>query len=277
MDTYEHAAAALRETDPDRFIADLFVPVGPRRHLHALHAFDAEIRRFRHLVSEPALGEIRLQWWRDAIANDAGAGNPLAEALLATIRDVRLPRPTFDNLLAARIFDFYNDPMPSMADFEGYAGETDAAVFQLSALALSGGEDPGSADASGHAGVASALTTALRDFSLDAGRQQLFLPRDRFEVAGVHLDDVFARRTAPELLMALTDLRETARNHLARARAAIAGLPAAVVPAYLPLALVERQLKQLEKDAASPFDAPRPIAQWRRQLTLWRAARRGRP
>ena len=134
MDAYEQAAAIVRERDRDRFIADLFAPEPVRKHLHALHAFDLEIARIRFVVSEAALGEIRMQWWRDAIANNAGGGNPLAEALLETIDKFALPRTAFDALLTARIFDLYNDPMPTMADFEGYAGETSSAMVQLGAI-----------------------------------------------------------------------------------------------------------------------------------------------
>ena len=39
----------------------------------------------RDTVSEPMPGEIRYQWWRDAIEARQGGGNPVAEALLDTI------------------------------------------------------------------------------------------------------------------------------------------------------------------------------------------------
>ncbi len=273
MDAFQQAADIVRDRDPDRFIADLFAPEAARRHLFALHAFDAEITRIRFAVTEPALGEIRMQWWRDAVANNEAGGNPLAEALLQTITAFRLPRPAFDALLTARIFDLYNDPMPGMADFEGYAGETASALVQLGALVLASGNDVGSADAAGHAGVALALRDGLRRLGIDAKRRQLFLPRDRFVAEGVDVEDIFAARASSELKWALTGLRDVARNHLAKAVAASQVLPPATAPAFLPLALVGQDLARL--DFARPFDPQAMLPRWRRQLRLRRAARKG--
>ena len=66
----------------------LFVPQALRPHIHALYAFSLEIARVREIVSEPLLGEIRFQWWRDALDGTGEAGakaNPIAAALLDTI------------------------------------------------------------------------------------------------------------------------------------------------------------------------------------------------
>ena len=80
MDVYEHCARTVRELDRDRYIADLFAPAAARKHLFALHAFSAEVARIRDTVSDPVLGEIRLQWWRDALIA-GGGGHPVASAL----------------------------------------------------------------------------------------------------------------------------------------------------------------------------------------------------
>ena len=42
----------------------------------------------------------------------------------------------FDDYLEARIFDLYDDPMPTRADLEGYCGETASALIQLAAMVL---------------------------------------------------------------------------------------------------------------------------------------------
>ncbi len=274
MDAYQHAAGQLRLQDRDRFIADLFAPESARRHLFALHAFDAEIARIRFVVSESALGEIRLQWWRDALANRDPGGNPLAEALLRSIEAEGWPVPAFLALLDARVFDLYNDPMPSLADFEGYAGETASMLFQFAAMAL-GAAGPAVAEAAGHGGVAWSLTAALGRFAADAGRHQLFLPRDRLEDRGVDIEDVFALRPSPQLVSAMADLRQVAAGHFAKAKTAAASLPASARPAFLPLALAESDLARLDRTATDPFAHPPASPRWRRQWLIWRAARRG--
>ena len=163
MDASAQSAEIVRTVDRDRYLADLFAPSAARPHLFALHAFNSEVARIRDSVSLPVLGEIRLQWWHDALHGDP-AGHPLATALKATIAAFRLPLEAFDNLLEARKFDLYDDPMPSLNDLEGYAGETSSALMQLAAIILAGGNDPGTTELSGHGGVAYALAGLLGTF-----------------------------------------------------------------------------------------------------------------
>ncbi|MHA1559089.1 MAG: phytoene/squalene synthase family protein, partial [Alphaproteobacteria bacterium] len=223
--------------------------------------------------SEPPVGEMRLQWWRDAIVGGEGGGNPLAEALLKTIAENHLPIETFEAMLTARIFDLYNDPMPTTKDLEGYAGETESALFQLAAMILRSGADPGTAEASGHAGVAVVARDALMHFGRDARRRQLFVPRDRLEAAGVDIESVFSGAATPELEQALTELRVAAEDHLGKAKRAIAKLPEGIRTAFLPLSLIKPDLVRI--DLSNPFDATKELPRWRRQLAVWRAARRG--
>ena len=45
-------------------------------------------------------------------------------------------RATSATMLDARIFDLYDDPMPSTQRLEGYCGETASALIQLAAMVL---------------------------------------------------------------------------------------------------------------------------------------------
>ena len=66
------------------------------------------------------IGEIRLQWWRDAIEaaqSDSLTGNPVADAVMGLIRRRGLPIDLFTHVLDARITDLYADPMPDEATF----------------------------------------------------------------------------------------------------------------------------------------------------------------
>ena len=72
-------AALVRRHDRDRFQTALFAPAARREALFALYAFNYEIARVRESVREPMLGQIRLQWWREAI-DAAFAGERAAPA-----------------------------------------------------------------------------------------------------------------------------------------------------------------------------------------------------
>src|ERR671932_2033840 len=143
-------ARLVRDGDPDRYFATLFAPADKRPHLFALYAFSREVARIRETVSEALPGEIRLQWWRDTLQGEARGdvrANPVAAALDEAIVAFRLPRQALVDLIDARVFDLYDDPMPTLADLEGYCGETSSALIRVVSLILNDGADPGAADA----------------------------------------------------------------------------------------------------------------------------------
>ena len=57
----------VRRHDRDRYQTALFAPADRREALFALYAFNYEIARVRESVTQPMLGQIRLQWWREVI------------------------------------------------------------------------------------------------------------------------------------------------------------------------------------------------------------------
>ncbi|WP_332714298.1 phytoene/squalene synthase family protein [Pelagibacterium mangrovi] len=274
------AADELRELDWDRYAASLVVPGEHRRGVQAIFAFSAEIAAIRERVSEPGPGEIRLQWWMDAIEGDghgAIASNPTADALLKALETYALPAGPLLRLLAARRFDLYNDPMLDVGQFEGYAGETVSVLYQYAAMILSGGPVDEAADAAGHLGVAYALTGHLRAFGYNAQRGQLFLPLSVFSAHGVREADIHAGVESDQLRAALEQIVELARHHADKAKAAIAGLGPAIKPAFAGIALVERDLKTARRYVVAPYAGHAAPARLSRLWALtWWMLRHGR-
>src|ERR671937_1120993 len=85
--------AAARANALDRFLAARLAPRKARRDLIALAAFMGETARIAATTRQPLVGEMRLQWWRDALSATSGeaTGNPIAEALRETIERHALP------------------------------------------------------------------------------------------------------------------------------------------------------------------------------------------
>ena len=272
MDDHAHCLDVLRMHDRDRYLSSLLCPEKYRDDCVALYAFNAEIARVRDVVSEPMPGEIRLQWWRDAIANDdkGARANPLANALSEVIVKHNLPRDAFDKMLLARAFDLYDDPMPSMGDFEGYAGETTSLLFQLSALIA--GAEPSSqlAQCCGHAGVSYALITILRDLPRHASRGQLYLPADILKESGAQPTLILGGDMHEGLSKALIKMIALCRDHRQKATASLGELPSSLRPVFLPLCLIEPHLRKMEKAGFNPFADRMKISQLRAQWVLWR-------
>jgi phytoene synthase len=272
---FDFAADVVRQYDKDRYLSALLAPKAHRAGLMALYAFSAEIARIRELVSEPLPGEVRLQWWRDLLEgteHGAVASNPVANALLRTIETYKLPKQGLVAMTEARVFDLYNDQMPSLNDLEGYAGETVSGLIQLASLVLNGGEDPGTATAAGHAGVAYALTGLMRALPWHASRRQMYLPQDVCARHNLDPETVFRGETTPELKAVLAELRGHVRHHLGRVRQVATDVPKVCGTAFLPLVLVEPFLKILEAPEFDPLKQVAEVSQLRRQWLLWRAS-----
>ena len=75
----------LRGLDGDLYLCHLFAPADKRGALLTLYHLYADIARIPATVSDPMVGAIRLQWWRDlldAVANGDARGTPIGQALL---------------------------------------------------------------------------------------------------------------------------------------------------------------------------------------------------
>jgi 15-cis-phytoene synthase len=233
----------VRAQNRPRYLATLFAPDIMREHLFALYAFDAEIRRIPFLVSEPQIGEIRLQWWLDtidAIYDDEKIDHPVAVALSAAIKQGHLPKQPLRNLVEAHSRDLYADPMPSLNDLEGYLGETNSAVFQMAAQILLGGKGQGISEAAGLMGVAHGIA-------------ELLVIQPQLPHGGVHL--------LPEI----PGLIAHAKKRLAEAETHLASIPAEARAAFLPAAPTAARLHKLNKKGPG-----HDISQLRSQWIIWR-------
>lgn len=270
QDAFAYCAELVRAADRDRYLATLFAPSERRGALFALYAFDGELARVREMAREPLPGEIRLQWWSDVLRGERdgeAAANPVASALVQTIARYRLDTAALIGVIEAHRVDLYDEPMPTIADFEDYARKISSVLVALAAKILSGTEVQEAADP---AGIAYGIALLLRAFPLHAARGQLYVPADVIARHGVQRSDVFAGQLSDGLNAALAEMRDLARRHLTMAGVRVPELPQEVLPAFLPVALAGPTLRRLDRCGAfSPVEIP----PWRRQWLIWRAAR----
>lgn len=266
----------VRAGDKDRYLSSLFAADDQRPRLLALYAFNIEIARIRETVSEAMLGEIKLKWWHDAIDGvyaGKSEGHPVIEALAPAIEAADLPKQAFVNMIEARQFDLYDDPMPSLGALEGYLGETSSMLIQLAAMILSRNAAQALADVSGLAGVAMGLTGLLRSLPLTRARGQCFIPKDMLERHGLSPAHVLAARSPEAVEKVLAELRAHALQRLTEAQAKTLAITPEVFPAYLPASLTSLYLGRLAKLGARSLTEIADVAQWRRQWALYRNAR----
>lgn len=259
----------VRGGDPDRYLATLFAPSAARPKLFAIYALNVELARIGLEVQEPTLGEIRLEWWRDALTR-AGAGeatgHPVADAAGTLLLEGDVDRQRLFGLIEARRFDVAVKIMPDWPSLEAYLENTAGALFGLAAeiLGTPGGRTNGAAQP---AGLAYGLTGLMRALPLHASKGRVDLPADMLRQHGTNPDDVLAGEASEGLTALLAELREKAAATLTDAKAHVATLSSQVQAAYLPLALVDPYLAALRKVAADPFAR---VAELNPLYRLWR-------
>ena len=267
----------VRTGDQDRYWAALLAPQAVRTDLLALYAFNIEIAQIAEQVSEPQLGEIRLEWWREAL-NAAIAGgtadHPVLRPLAAAVSDHGLPPDLLEGLIGARSFDLAREPMPDFAALRAYLLATAGAVFRLGAR-ISGAADAASA-ASDHAAVAYGLTGLMRALPYHTARGQIFIPADLLAKHGLHPQILLDGEDNQDVRAALRDLRHEAFATLAAARQALRPVRGGALAPFLPLALVEPYLKALAAPSRHPLRDVAQINPLRRYALIWRAHLRGR-
>ena len=275
-ENYKYCVKLVRQYDKNRYLSGCLADQNHRLQLFSLYAFDIEISQIRDKINDALPGEVRLQWWRDAIAGTQHGvveNHPIASALISTIHTHKLKVEPFHNLLEARTFDVYNDPMPTMDDLEGYLGETSSIIFQLASLILTNNSNQNLAEASGHAGVACGLTNLLRSLPKHCKRRQLYIPEEIIKKFNITENDLYNFVDSKELAIVLAELRNHIRVHLKKFEKNQEQIPLAAFPAFLPLSLVEPYLNKMETKQYQPFTSNIELSLYRRMKTIWSFAK----
>ncbi len=134
----------VRRQDEDRWLAAGYAQGDAKRRLLALYAFQIELKNIPAAVSEPPLGEIRLQWWREALQEIRGGKRPRAHPVVEALADAGLADEKFEDAIE-RAIDAAARPLYG----EGFTGIDDLtewlamseATFDGVAVSFLGGDE----------------------------------------------------------------------------------------------------------------------------------------
>ncbi|MEE2759876.1 MAG: squalene/phytoene synthase family protein [Pseudomonadota bacterium] len=277
----------VRERDWERFICALFAPNERRQALFAILAFNAELARTRSVVSEPLLGEVRLQWWRDALAtiyDDTGVvpvGSPLLADLASAIRRYHLPRQVLDAMIDARSADLEMAPHADLDALLAYASATSGGVTELTLYALGAYAGEGEGDVEPYAtirragarvGTAWSLIGLIRASEFMAAEGHTFLPRQLLDQVGLNPEKVIAGEFSPPLAELLQLIAGVASQYILECQAVRDQMPKICVPAFLPAGMAGRYLQRLRRAQFNPTGGVLEGGRRTAQLgVLWRA------
>jgi NADH dehydrogenase [ubiquinone] 1 alpha subcomplex assembly factor 6 len=268
-------AARARSRDPDRYLTALFAPAERRSALFALIAFNDEIARVRETVTQPILGQIRLQWWRDAVEqiyNSKPPAHDVAQALAAAVADASLDRMLLERMIDARESDLASEPPAHIEELLSYAADTAGSLVELQLQAL-GARDEASEQAGRSVGTAYALVGLIRAIPFHARARRAYVPQSVLAEKGLTSEDLFRSEPPVALRSAVRELAGLARLHLVEAREHAGTVPRRAASALLAATVAENYLRAIERaryDVFSPSVSQRPPGLvWRLAFRAW--------
>jgi phytoene synthase len=272
---WAYCAAQARSADHGRWLCTLFAPEAARRDLWTLLAFNAEIARTREVVREPMLGQIRLQWWREAIA-EAYDGQVRAHQVMAPLADAIArrcpPRQRFETLLDGRLRDLDDRPFATLADLEAYAQAT-SGTLSLLMLDMLGVEDAAARDVAARIGTAWALVGLVRATAHLAAHRRLMLPSDL--MGDINPESLFTGLPDGRLADVLRAVIDRAAALLVEARRHRGRVPAPSLPALVSAQLLDQRITRIRRAQFRVFDLPAEAPSATAPLRLWWAVRTG--
>jgi len=256
--------AELRQHDHDRFLSLLLSPMPQRLYLIALYAFNLEIARIPDLVSEPMMGHIRLQWWRETLEG-LGQGETRGHHVAEALHEARIDGKTLLPLIDARERDLEENLFADMDALELYTEQTSAALMQQAATLIAGDEKARQAsEALSHAAIAYGLTGLLRAVPFHATQGRIMLPASQLQTHNVDPHEILAGKNSDGLRCIIEEVIKRIRWHLKEA--STVRFEKKLMPALLPATLCELYLKVISRTDFDPFTTPVEIPAFRRQL-----------
>ena len=174
----------------------LFLPAERRRAITAVYAYCREVDDAVDEVSDPAVAEAKLQWWRGEVKAlfDRQPAHPVTRALLPFIDGpFGITQERLLAILEGMEMDMRQNRYLDFAALKRYAHLVAGVVGELSA-AIFGYSDPRTLEFAGRLGLALQLINVIRDVGDDAHRGRIYIPVDELQRFGVRAADLLNRR-----------------------------------------------------------------------------------
>ncbi len=216
-----YPAQQVHKYDHDRYLLSLFAPAERREDLLTLFAFNLELSHIREQVSEPLLGQMRLQWWRDSLAEIYASNKVPAHEILRPLAELitryHLPAALLEEMVDAREFDLDENPPKTLDDFYALTLKTSAPLAKLAAPILGASFSDGVTIVS--AAEVYAIVGQLRSISYMARQRRLYLPQDLLHKYAVLPTRLFELKRLPALNDLVHEIGMSVQNKIKAAKA----------------------------------------------------------
>ena len=237
----------VKKDDRDRYLTTLFISSEYRHHVLALYAFNQEVAKTQESVSEPMIGEIRLQWWREAIEQILEGHireHPVVESLaqISTFKEIA---PLLHEIIDARQSDLYQQSSWSIEDLIDYAGKVGGALSEA-VLAIATNPSDTQRTVVRHIGTAWSLLGIIRALPFHDNEDGIYSSFATNEQSSDGIDFETLEPTIVEIFKVIQDYTVTEKSKMAE-------IEKNLRPLFLTNSAALHYQRRLKKVSLDPF------------------------
>lgn len=245
----EYCINLVRRHDYENFLCTLLYPKELRTIGFAVRAFNVEVAQVRDMVSDVKIGEMRMQFWKDAI-DKTFSGNPphhpVTLQLAQVLRKKTLSKHWLKRMIECRAKMLIDQPFSSLQDVETYYENSVSSIYYV-ILEGVGLNNVHSDHAASHVGKAQGLTNLIRGIPFNARHGRIYLPNDIMIKHNLSQEDVFRGKKEDLLRAVVYDIACVAHQHVEKFKSLKNEVSKDSSVIFLPLIATQQYLVSLEK------------------------------
>lgn len=243
----------LKIHDNDRYLQCLFAPASHRPALITLFSFNYEIARIREHVSDPMVGMIRLQWWRESLEcayNQESRNHDVVDALSMLLKQYTLPKDILESLINIREKELDTLPFQQYEELEDFISHSSGKLNILASNIL-GVNDPNTTHCLHHSSCAWSLMGIARSFKSYLAKQHCKIPAHWLETYNINLDHIQPNTIDKSFIPIIQLLTEKATLHLDKANQLLDSCNKNALPLLLQIPIAEHYCNITKKNKYS--------------------------
>ncbi|KAG0168001.1 hypothetical protein DFQ30_005398 [Apophysomyces sp. BC1015] len=280
---------SVRQGDYEGYLSVAFFPRHLRNAQYAIRAFNLELASIRENVSNPTIGKMRMQFWKDTmdkVFEGKPPQQPIALALHEALNHCELSPMWFKRIISERMDIHLNNQLETkktanlddhqfmtIKDMETYSENTASSVLYLQLESL-GLRDVHADHAISHIGKMIGISTFLRSMPFHLSQKRLVLPAQITAKYKLSQEEMIRYGHVEGVEDAVFEVATAAYDQLLTARSLLNTVPGPAFPVLLSAVPHVRYLEKLEKANFNVFAPELQKKDWKLPLSLWNAFRK---
>jgi len=275
----EYCMQLVKKTDYEHFLTNLFLPDNMRKHAFAIRAFSAEIAGVRDNISDRTIGQMRMQFWKDAIENiyeEKPPQHPVALELYSMINKHPVSKLLLLRIIESREQFLSDRPFASVEEVESYGEKAFSSVY-LILLEIMKNDNGHIKHAATALGKCEGLITLLRGTPFNANKRRVYLPTNLLMERNLSSQNVIRDgHENAELREVFEIIAHRAEEHLNSCRLRNKYIEKKQRKVLLPAVLADCYLESLSKAECNVFDPKLTVRNSMLPFYLWLTNFRGK-